>query len=152
MIKLAGGETGRILGRGLVALSGVVAGLLWTESCAATVCFQGISLAPAVSAPNGAYLPEVASLDRAMFPRPDDIALVESATVGWQRAVDALRLDPGDRILASASSYVSSALHLLELRRSRGIEVEVPATVGVYRDRPSAQPARRGDRAGQAGV
>ncbi|MBT2227861.1 FAD-dependent oxidoreductase [Nonomuraea sp. NEAU-A123] len=56
---------------------------------------------------------------------PGDIALVESATVAWQRAVSALRLGPGDRILASASSYVSSALHLLELRGSRGVRVEV---------------------------
>ncbi|MDG4764635.1 aminotransferase class V-fold PLP-dependent enzyme [Solwaraspora sp. WMMD406] len=58
----------------------------------------------------------------------DDIALVESATVAWHRAIDALRLGPGDRILASASSYVSSALHLLELRRTRGITVEVLPT------------------------
>ncbi|MFC5833899.1 N-methyl-L-tryptophan oxidase [Nonomuraea insulae] len=57
--------------------------------------------------------------------RPDDVALVESATVAWQRAVSALPLGPGDRILASASSYVSSALHLLELRGSRGVRVEV---------------------------
>ena len=58
----------------------------------------------------------------------EDIALVESATVAWHRAIDALRLGPGDRILASASSYVSSALHLLELRRARGISVEVLPT------------------------
>jgi selenocysteine lyase/cysteine desulfurase/glycine/D-amino acid oxidase-like deaminating enzyme len=54
-----------------------------------------------------------------------DIAQVESATVAWQRAVDALRLGPGDRVLAARSSYVSSALHLLELARSRGVEVEI---------------------------
>jgi selenocysteine lyase/cysteine desulfurase len=60
----------------------------------------------------------------------EDIALVESATVGWQRAVDALRLGPGDRVLAAGSSYVSTALNLLELRRSRGITLEVlPAEV-----------------------
>ncbi|MFV2009941.1 MULTISPECIES: aminotransferase class V-fold PLP-dependent enzyme [unclassified Micromonospora] len=58
----------------------------------------------------------------------EDVALVESATVAWHRAIDALRLGPGDRILASASSYVSSALHLLELRRTRGISVEVLPT------------------------
>jgi selenocysteine lyase/cysteine desulfurase/glycine/D-amino acid oxidase-like deaminating enzyme len=58
----------------------------------------------------------------------DDIALVESATVAWQRAIDALRLGPGDRVLASSSSYVSTALHLLELRRSWGITVEVLPT------------------------
>ncbi|MEV6344193.1 N-methyl-L-tryptophan oxidase [Actinoplanes sp. NPDC051851] len=54
-----------------------------------------------------------------------DIALMESATVAWHRALDAFPLRPGDRILASASSYVSSAMHLLELRRSRGVEFEV---------------------------
>ncbi|MFI7130722.1 FAD-dependent oxidoreductase [Nonomuraea sp. NPDC050153] len=64
---------------------------------------------------------------------PDDIALVESATVAWQRAVSALRLGPGDRILASASSYVSSALHLLELRGSRDVRVEVLPTDGSGR-------------------
>jgi selenocysteine lyase/cysteine desulfurase/glycine/D-amino acid oxidase-like deaminating enzyme len=56
---------------------------------------------------------------------PGDIAQVESATVAWQRVVDALRLGPGDRVLAARSSYVSSALHLLELARSRGIEIEI---------------------------
>ncbi|QSB15884.1 aminotransferase class V-fold PLP-dependent enzyme [Natronosporangium hydrolyticum] len=58
----------------------------------------------------------------------DDIALVESATVAWHRAIGALRFRAGDRILATASSYVSSALHLLELRRTRGITVEVLPT------------------------
>ncbi|MET3421501.1 monomeric sarcosine oxidase [Actinoplanes tereljensis] len=57
--------------------------------------------------------------------QPEDIALTESATVAWHRAIDAMPLQAGDRILAAASSYVSSALHLFELRRSRGIEVEV---------------------------
>jgi len=59
---------------------------------------------------------------------PEDLALVESATVAWQRAVDALRLGPGDRVLASSSSYVSSALNLLELCRSRGVELEILPT------------------------
>jgi selenocysteine lyase/cysteine desulfurase/glycine/D-amino acid oxidase-like deaminating enzyme len=54
-----------------------------------------------------------------------DIAQVESATVGWQRAVDALGLAAGDRVIAARSSYVSSALNLLELARVRGVEVEI---------------------------
>jgi cysteine desulfurase/selenocysteine lyase len=57
--------------------------------------------------------------------RPDDIALVESATVGWQRLLDAMRLAPGARVIAAGSTYVSVALSLLELRRSHGITVEV---------------------------
>jgi selenocysteine lyase/cysteine desulfurase/glycine/D-amino acid oxidase-like deaminating enzyme len=54
-----------------------------------------------------------------------DVALTESATVSWHRTVDALALRPGDRVIATSSSYVSSALHLLELRRTRGITVDV---------------------------
>ncbi|MGW4914076.1 N-methyl-L-tryptophan oxidase [Streptomyces sp. NPDC004270] len=55
----------------------------------------------------------------------DEIALVESATAGWQRIVSALRLRPGDRVLAARSSYVSSALHLLAAERDTGVRVEV---------------------------
>lgn len=54
----------------------------------------------------------------------EDIALVESATVGWRRAVDAMRLGPGDRVLATRTTYVSSALQLLELERA-GVAVEI---------------------------
>ncbi|MCI3276917.1 N-methyl-L-tryptophan oxidase [Streptomyces cylindrosporus] len=55
----------------------------------------------------------------------DEIALVESATAGWQRIVSALRLRPGDRVLAARSSYVSSALHLLAVERDTAVRVEV---------------------------
>lgn len=56
---------------------------------------------------------------------PEEIALVESATAGWQRILHALRLGPGDRVLAARSSYVSSALHLLSLEREHGVTVEI---------------------------
>jgi selenocysteine lyase/cysteine desulfurase len=56
----------------------------------------------------------------------EDIALVESATVGWRRAVDAMRLTAGDRVVATRTTYVSSALQLLELERS-GVTVDVVA-------------------------
>ncbi|MEV7866651.1 N-methyl-L-tryptophan oxidase [Streptomyces sp. NPDC088124] len=62
---------------------------------------------------------------RLLGARPEDIALVESASVAWQRALGALRLGAGDRVLATSSTYVSSALHLLELRESHGIVLEV---------------------------
>ena len=54
-----------------------------------------------------------------------EIALVESATVGWRRAIDALRLAPGDRVVVSRSAYVSFALQLLALERDRGVVVDV---------------------------
>jgi cysteine desulfurase/selenocysteine lyase len=57
--------------------------------------------------------------------RLEEVALVESATAGWQRAVSALRLRPGDRVLAARSSYVSSALHLLSVEREHGVQVEL---------------------------
>jgi selenocysteine lyase/cysteine desulfurase len=56
--------------------------------------------------------------------RPEEIALVESATVAWRRFVDSLRLGPGDRVLATRSTYVSSALQLLELERG-GLRLEL---------------------------
>ncbi|ROO89117.1 selenocysteine lyase/cysteine desulfurase [Actinocorallia herbida] len=60
--------------------------------------------------------------------RTEDVALTESATVSWQRAVDALRLGPGDRVVATASTYVSSALNLFELRRRHGVVIDVVGT------------------------
>lgn len=53
-----------------------------------------------------------------------DIALVESATVGWRRAIDAMRPAPGDRVLATSTTYVSSALQLLEMERG-GVKIEI---------------------------
>ena len=74
----------------------------------------------------------------------EDIALTESATVAWHRALDSMSLRPGDRILAAASSYVSSALHLFELRRSRGIVVEVlPCAADGTVDLPALADALR---------
>lgn len=54
-----------------------------------------------------------------------EVALVESATVGWRRAIDALRLARGDRVVVSRSAYVSFALQLLALERDRGVVVDV---------------------------
>ncbi|UFS58667.1 N-methyl-L-tryptophan oxidase [Subtercola endophyticus] len=65
------------------------------------------------------------SIARLINAHPDEVALVESATVGWQRLLDSLRLERGARVLATRSTYVSMALNLLELERSRGIQVEI---------------------------
>lgn len=55
----------------------------------------------------------------------DEIAFAESATIAWQRAIDALRLGPGDRVIVSRSGYVSCALQLLTLERERGVVLEL---------------------------
>lgn len=66
-----------------------------------------------------------AAAARLLGAQAHEIALVESATVAWRRAIDALRLAPGDRVVVSRSAYVSFALQLLALERERGITVDV---------------------------
>lgn len=73
--------------------------------------------------------------------RPDEIALVESATVGWRRVVDALGLRAGDRVVVSRSAYVSFALHLLALERERGVHVDVVTAEPEALERALARPA-----------
>lgn len=57
------------------------------------------------------------------------VALVESATVAWDRGLQAIAfsdpLEPGDRMLVSGSEYASNVLPLLQLARRTGTSVEV---------------------------
>lgn len=53
----------------------------------------------------------------------DEIAFFDSATSGLRAVFDALRLGPGDTVLAPRSSYVSQALRLLALQRYDGVEL-----------------------------
>jgi len=57
------------------------------------------------------------------------VALVESATVAWDRGLQAIAFSdppgPGDRLLISGSEYASNALPLLQLARRTGARVEV---------------------------
>ena len=57
----------------------------------------------------------------------DEIALVESATVGWQRAFLALTQDlgPTDRLLTGVAAYGSNYLSYLRLAERQGVQVEV---------------------------
>ena len=56
------------------------------------------------------------------------VALVESATVAWDRGLQAIAfsdpLGPGDRMLVSGSEYASNVLPLLQLARRTGASVE----------------------------
>jgi len=57
------------------------------------------------------------------------VALLESATVAWDRGLQAIAfsdpLEPGDRMLVSGSEYASNVLPLLQLARRTGARVEV---------------------------
>ena len=55
----------------------------------------------------------------------DEIALVESATAGWNAAFTSIRFRPGDRILTGRSEYVSNALNLLLAAERDGVEIGV---------------------------
>lgn len=56
---------------------------------------------------------------------PDEIALVENATVAWQMAFFSVDFEPGDRILTSVSEYASNYINYLRLQNDIDVSVEV---------------------------
>ena len=56
---------------------------------------------------------------------PSEIALFDSASTGLRVMLDALRPTRGQRIVASSSTYVSHALHLMSLAREQGIDLVI---------------------------
>lgn len=61
--------------------------------------------------------------------RAEEIALLDSASTGLRVILEALRPGPRQRIIATRSTYVSHALHLMTLAREREVELTVlPAT------------------------
>ncbi len=65
------------------------------------------------------------SIARLLNAAPDEIALVENATRGWDMAVYAIPFVPGDRVLTTQSEYASNLVALLQIATRRGIEIEV---------------------------
>lgn len=66
-----------------------------------------------------------ASVARLLGTTPDTIALVESATVGWQKAFSALRFGAGDRILTAEAEYAANYVAYLQIARRTGACIEV---------------------------
>ncbi len=64
------------------------------------------------------------SLGRLLAAAPEEIAVVENATRGWDMVFYALPLGAGDRILTSVAEYGSNALAFLQAAE-RGVSVEV---------------------------
>jgi selenocysteine lyase/cysteine desulfurase len=67
------------------------------------------------------------SVARLLNARPDEIALVENATVAWQMAFYALALTfkPGDRILTAEAEYAANYVAFLQIAQRSGIEIAV---------------------------
>ena len=55
----------------------------------------------------------------------DEIALVENATVAWQRAFYAFRFSEGDRILTARAEYAANYIAYLQVARQTGCVIEV---------------------------
>jgi len=53
-----------------------------------------------------------------------ELAFMTNASQAWNAALNAVPLDPGDRVLATSAEYVSNVYGLIQLRE-RGIDVEL---------------------------
>ena len=56
---------------------------------------------------------------------PDEVALVENATVAWNAAFTAFAFQPGDRILTGEAEYASNYVNFLKQAKDRGVEIGV---------------------------
>jgi len=79
----------------------------------------------AADAAMGRLTDSYSSLARLIGAAPDEIAITESGTRGWDTAFYALRLRPGDRVLTTASEYGSNGIAFAHAARERGVRVEV---------------------------
>lgn len=68
-----------------------------------------------------------ASVAKLLNAQPEEIALVENATVAWQMAFYALALTfkPGDRILTAEAEYAANYVAFLQIAQRSGIEIAV---------------------------
>src|SRR5690606_5662428 len=65
------------------------------------------------------------SIARLIGAWPEEIALVENATVAWDLAFHAFRFEPGDRILTAEAEYASNYIAYLRARERWAVSVEV---------------------------
>ncbi len=56
---------------------------------------------------------------------PEEIAIVENATVAWQMAFHSLNLPKGAVVITSQASYASNYISYLQLKEQRGIEIRM---------------------------
>ena len=65
------------------------------------------------------------SVARLLNASPEEIALVENATVGWQMAFYSLPFAPGDRILTAEAEYAANYIAFLQVAKRTGAVIDV---------------------------
>lgn len=65
------------------------------------------------------------SVARLLNAAPDEIALVENATVAWQMAFYSLPFREGDRILTAEAEYAANYVAFLQLAKRSGVVIDV---------------------------
>ena len=65
------------------------------------------------------------SVARLLNASPDEIALVENATVGWQMAFYSLLFAKGDRILTAEAEYAANFVAFLQVAKRTGAVIDV---------------------------
>lgn len=66
-----------------------------------------------------------ASVARLLNAAPDEIALMENATVAWQMAFYALPFREGDRILTAEAEYAANYVAFLQVAKRTGVTINV---------------------------
>jgi len=65
------------------------------------------------------------SVARLLNANPQEIALMENATVAWQMAFYALHFEPGDRILTAEAEYAANYVAYLQVAKRTGVAIDV---------------------------
>jgi cysteine desulfurase/selenocysteine lyase len=65
------------------------------------------------------------SVARLLNAAPDEIALMENATVAWQMAFYALPFRDGDRILTAEAEYAANYVAFLQVAKRTGVAIEI---------------------------
>jgi cysteine desulfurase / selenocysteine lyase len=86
------------------------------------------------------------SVARLINAEPQEIAVVENATVAWDMAFYALKFEPGDRILTAEAEYAANYVAYLQVAKRTGAVVEVIPSASTGETSPDALAAMMDDR------
>lgn len=86
------------------------------------------------------------SVARLINAKPQEIAVVENATVAWDMAFYAIKFIPGDRILTAEAEYAANYVAYLQVAKRTGAVVEVIPSAPTGETSPDALAAMMDDR------